>query len=66
MLLIVEPEDYDEVAAVASRLDCTDIGETIPGDQYTILWNSEVVVNASPLLETVAHPYTGPQNVRET
>lgn len=45
MLLIVEPEDYDEVAAVASKwgLDSTDIGETIPGDQYTILWNSEVV-----------------------
>ena len=47
MLLIVQPEDYEKMAAIAERwgLDCAIIGEVTEGDRYVINWFGEEIVS---------------------
>ena len=70
MLLIVEPKDKEEVEVVAKKweLDCTDIGETVLGDQYTIMWGSEVVAEMPASLigercPSISWPSRRPENL---
>jgi phosphoribosylformylglycinamidine synthase II len=50
MMLIVRPDDLDEVLAVARRWGvlATAIGEVVEGDRLVITWHGETVVDVPP------------------